>query len=266
MEVDNDLPRVVEPPPGIDDPPPGVVSADLVQVYSGGGWVAQPGSHVVKEWKASLKSLLEDTLDKFEVLDLARKFLIILPQDKSFSQQKYVVQRFLLLQLLKADQDSASYYERLLGETERSLDARKGDPYMCCLVGCLFSTEKHRCYLQHLKAVHFKHNHFVCNFKKLCVRQFSSLGLLLNHVKESHSFLIGFEGPERQIQEDVECRCDLLSCGGMKFKNTSKLLTHINTYHAAEERVVFLINATSSSREDQLRETISGRNTSVPDK
>ena len=36
MEVDNDLPRVVEPPPGIDDPPPGVVSADMVQVYSGG--------------------------------------------------------------------------------------------------------------------------------------------------------------------------------------------------------------------------------------
>ena len=33
----------------------------------------QLGAHVVKEWKDSLKSLLDETMDKFEVMELARK-------------------------------------------------------------------------------------------------------------------------------------------------------------------------------------------------
>ena len=28
----------------------------------------------------------------------------------------------------------------------------------------------------------------------------------------------------------------MMSCGGMKFKNTNLLLTHVNNYHIAEER------------------------------
>ena len=81
MKVDNLLPGVVEPPLGIDDPPPGVVSADMVQVYSGGCGVGvgQAEARVVKEWKIPW--------DKFEVLDQARKSSIILPQEKSFCQQ-----------------------------------------------------------------------------------------------------------------------------------------------------------------------------------
>ena len=113
------------------------------------------GAHVV-EWKSSLKSLLEETMDKFEVMELARKCSIKFPPGKSFSEEKYIVQRFLLLQLIKSDGESVNYYQRLLNETERKLNTRKGDPYICCLVGCLFSTVKHRTYLQHLKAVHFR--------------------------------------------------------------------------------------------------------------
>ena len=107
---------------------------------------------------------------------------------------------------------------------------------MCCLVGCLFSTEKHRIYLQHLKAVHFRHDQLICNFRKQCVRQFSSLGRLLSHVKESHSVIADLEKEKRQVEDDVECRCDMMSCGGMKFKNTNLLLTHVNNYHITEER------------------------------
>ena len=117
------------------------------------------------------------------------------------------------------------------------MDTRKGDPYICCLVGCLFSTDKHRNYLKHLKEVHFKHDQLVCKFKKQCVRQFSSISLLLEHVKESHSLPSNAgESSQRQTQADVECQCDLLFCGGMKFRNTAMLLTHINTYHATEDR------------------------------
>ena len=196
----------------------------------------QPSGQAVGELKTTLKRLLEDTLDKFKILDLARTFVIKLPEEKSFSEHKYLIQRFILLQLLKSDKKRSSYYERLLGETDKTLDARKKDPYICCLVGCLFSTETHRNYLNHLKSIHFNHSQLICNFKKNCAREFTGLQLLLNHVKESHSLLGKDEVPLQQVQEDVECRCDLLSCGGKKFKNTRMLLTHINNSHVEEER------------------------------
>ena len=183
-----------------------------------------------------LSSLLEDKLDKFEVLAVARKLSLKLPEKRSFSQQKYILLQLLLLQLIKSDQERTSYYKRLLTETEQNLDVKKGNPYLCCLVGCLFSTEKHRIYLQHLKAVHFRHDQLICNFRKQCVRQFSSLGRLLSHVKESHSVIADLEKEKRQVEDDVECRCDMMSCGGMKFKNTNLLLTHVNNYHITEER------------------------------
>ena len=44
-----------------------------------------PGAYVVKEWKELLNSILEDALDKFEALNLARRFSIQLPDEKSFS-------------------------------------------------------------------------------------------------------------------------------------------------------------------------------------
>ena len=167
--------------------------------------VGQLGSHVVQEWKSLLASLLEDKLDKFEVLAVARKLSLKLPEKRSFSQQKYILLQLLLLQLIKSDQGRTSYYKRLLTETEQNLDAKKGNPYLCCLVGCLFSTEKHRIYLQHLKAVNFRHDQLICNFRKQCVRQFSSLGRLLSHVKESHSVMADLEKEKRQVEDDVEC-------------------------------------------------------------
>ena len=159
--------------------------------------VGQLGSHVVQEWKSLLASLLEDKLDKFEVLAVARKLSLKLPEKRSFSQQKYILLQLLLLQLIKSDQERTSYYKRLLTETEQNLDVKKGNPYLCCLVGCLFSTEKHRIYLQHLKAVHFRHDQLICNFRKQCVRQFSSLGRLLSHVKESHSVIADLDKEKR---------------------------------------------------------------------
>ena len=80
--------------------------------------VGQLGSHVVQEWKSLLASLLEDKLDKFEVLAVARKLSLKLPEKRSFSQQKYILLQLLLLQLIKSDQGRTSYYKRLLTETE----------------------------------------------------------------------------------------------------------------------------------------------------
>ena len=162
-------------------------------------------SNTIDEWKLALQKFLKDSVDKFEVNDWAWKCGLQIKKKESFSNLKYRVQQFLLWQLLKSDKQKASYYERLLAETERRLDLKKGKPFLCFLVGCLFSTNHHRSYLNHLKSVHYSQEQLVCNFKKQCVRQFSSLQLLLNHVKETHSLSSGGLNPEKPVKEDVEC-------------------------------------------------------------
>ena len=56
----------------------------------------------------------------------------------------------------------------------------------------------------------------------------------MNHIRESHS-KEGKEGGSKVVQ-DVECRCDLVSCHGMKFRSVAMLMTHLNTFHKKEER------------------------------
>ena len=187
----------------------------------------------VNHLKKCLKGLLGDTLDHFEVLQLSIKVCFDLPQDKDLSQQKYELQRFLILQLLKVDKSETASYRRLLNETEQCLSTRKSEPYTCCLIGCLFKTDVHRKYLVHLKAVHSSHTQLLCNFKKKCARTFSSLKLLLAHVQDCHSNQCS-ENPTIEI--DCECRCNMLSCGGLKFKSTSLLLKHMNSFHKNECR------------------------------
>ena len=123
-------------------------------------------TQVEKDFKDILFKLLNGRVDQFEVLDIARKFSIRLSQDLSFSQQTFVVQKFVLQQLTKAESDENEYYSRLLIETESHLSIKCPSSYSCCLVGCLFSTELHRNYLKHLKTVHLNYDRLVCNFKK----------------------------------------------------------------------------------------------------
>ena len=54
-----------EPLAGIEEPTPRFLGLEE--------HAQQLGAHVVKEWKDSLKSLLDETMDKFEVMKLARK-------------------------------------------------------------------------------------------------------------------------------------------------------------------------------------------------
>ena len=189
---------------------------------------------VQKEFRQILSKLLDARLDQFEILNLARKFFIKLPQDISLSKQALVIQKFVLEQLLKSEQ--SDYYLRLLNETEGQLQLRKGNKFVCCLVGCLFSTELHKNYLKHLKSVHSNYNRFVCNYKKTCKRQFSTVSLLLDHVADIHvKKNPSGSGTSHSISEAVACKCDLLSCG-RNFREVGLLMAHLNTNHSAEQR------------------------------
>ena len=201
-------------------------------------------AHGVADLKLQLEKLLRDNLDQFELLSQADRFGVDLTQTFSFSKQKFLVQKAVLDELLKCGDENKEYYSRLLVETKQNLDKKLSSDYLCCMVGCLFRTEKHRNYLAHLKKVHTTNDRLVCNFMHQCARQFTSFNLLVDHVREIHSNI--HSGMSRnllpELSVEIPCRCDMSSCGGRKFNNIPELMSHINNYHFQEERACIFEN------------------------
>ena len=186
--------------------------------------------------RKSLDKLLANNIDQFEVLSLAQRLSVNLENEESFSKQKYLVQKSLVEQLLKNERDNMMY-NRILDETNQNLGLRKKPAeYLCCLVGCLFRTEKHKLYIQHLKQVHSTYQELVCNFKLNCRRQFSKFDDLLGHVKDFHSNINCPSVQAIPIIEDEACKCDLVACRGRKFGGIQELITHVVNFHNQEPR------------------------------
>ena len=116
--------------------------------------------------EVTLDKLLNDDFDNFEILYLLNKYSINVDEEESLSRKKYHLQRVLIEQILKEKPQNCDKLTRLLEETKRHINFRKKSVFFCCLSGCLFSAERHRSYLQHLKTFHHNHNKLVCNFKK----------------------------------------------------------------------------------------------------
>ena len=160
----------------------------------------------------------------------------------------------MLEQILKVD--SGDRFKRLLTETESFLKYKKARGYSCCLVGCTFKADGHRKYINHLKQVHISYDKYRCQFRHSCQRQFTSIDLLIQHIRVSHSeSVLPAAAVVRQAPNpDIACRCDMLACGGAQFANLKLLLTHMNTYHRNDtrqcvfENCVTWFNELSSSR------------------
>ena len=193
------------------------------------------GQAITDNLKKALNKLLQNEFDQFEVLGLAQKLALDIQNESDFSQQQYVLQKCVLEHIIKSD--SSVYYMRLLEETTRMIHRKQDNKYSCCLVGCLFQSNKHRDYLQHLKKVHSTHKELVCNFMYSCSRQFSTMDLLIQHVKDSHSLVKpGNSQAAVGTISSVACKCNMLSCGGLHFPSTEKLMTHIINFHSKESR------------------------------
>ena len=186
--------------------------------------------------KSILDSLLRDKLDKFEVTSLLLKFEVDIHGESSYLRQKNLLQKHVIERIIKEDENS--YYSHLLDETQRLFNFKKASGYSCCLVGCLFKTDIHRSYIKHLQKFHFNHPKVICKFRNKCSRQFSSVTLLIEHVKTSHaSDPVSVRNKSSLVSAiDVTCKCDVQRCGGRKFSNLKELMTHINVYHAKEPR------------------------------
>ena len=184
--------------------------------------------------KDILKKLLQNKLDQFEILSYADKLSVNIRIEERFSKQKFALQKAVLEQILKVE--SSSYFLQLLDETNRSLQLKRTSKYLCCLVGCLYTGNKHRAYLQHLRKVHSTHSELSCNFRMRCRCQFTSIKLLMNHVKDCHSTAPPVPVPGIVMLDNQACKCDLLACRNMEFISVGKFMTHIINFHAQEER------------------------------
>ena len=190
----------------------------------------------LEDLKSLLKKLLSNNIDQFEVIVQARR-LAIGVEEGSFSRQKYLLQKRVLEQILIKEE--THYYVRLLEETNRNLIIKSAaSKYHCCLIGCLFTGDKHWKYLSHLKQVHPTYEQLACNFLLKCKRRFSSFAALHEHVKNCHSKVKPTSVREVQIKDlqTVDCKCDMVSCSGTSFTSIDKLLSHITNFHAHESR------------------------------
>ena len=186
------------------------------------------------ECKEILTKLLNNDYDKFEILALAVKFDVNINDDASFSKQMYLLQLKVLENILK--EDESEYYRRIYEETLLQTHIEKPTGYRCCLIGCLFRADRHRNYIHHLSQIHPNHNKFACKFLNKCRREFSSIQILLDHVKRDHSKVTQSETFAQLPSVAFACKCSLLSCGGKQFDNLSQLLTHMNVFHSKDYR------------------------------
>ena len=145
-------------------------------------------SSVLETFKSTLKKFLLNQIDQFQVMNMSRRFSVDISNIRSFSQQKYMIQRVVIEQILRSNLvENRDYYERILDETKQNIAFQVPRKYECSLIGCLYRGDTHRDYLQHMKKIHSNYESYSCNHNHVCALQFSSLPLLLDHVKSSHT-------------------------------------------------------------------------------
>ena len=216
-------------------------------------------ANTLEKYKSVLTNLLGDKYDKFEVMSLARKFDINLESESSFSQQKYILQKHVLENILK--EDESDRYSQLLKETNQLCSFKSPPGYSCCLIGCTFRADRHRNYVKHVQQVHSTYHKFSCQFGHKCTREFSSIIMLIDHIKESHCRGPAVRGAaggnvtgSHSHSIDVACKCDMQVCQGKKFANLKLFMSHFNSFHHNDPRQCIFedcghsFNANSTSR------------------
>ena len=169
-------------------------------------------------------------------------------QKEDIEKLRNSLKKIVLQEVLKADNDDRDFYQRCLDETvqELSLGSARETGYPCTLVGCKFRGTRHKDYIIHIKRDHCNLKNITCNFNKSCKRTFSNIDGLITHLKQSHSrqqnppqpLLSGATSP----LVDIAVKCDRITCGGLKYKNSGELMRHYNTYHSNEQRECIFAN------------------------
>ena len=202
---------------------------------------------MMMDLKLLLSKLTKNHLDRFELLTECRRFKIDVEQAGSFSKEKHLLQRVVLLELIKnreLREEQLLCYQALLTETNNFLHLedpaqKRPDVYLCMFPGCLFQCGGHRGYLSHLQHVHPHSEMYRCNYRKICQRNFLNLEDLRIHVDSFHRVPTNklTRQPIKSGLIGVSCKCLKLSCGQKVFDSARELTLHLNTKHFNENRV-----------------------------
>ena len=223
--------------------------ANMLQVDGSTEDVDEVDNNKSEYCKEVLTKLQREYYDKFEVLNLCNKFEVGECVQIDFSKQKLMLEKRVLEELLKLGDDGD--YSRLLAETKMRLDMDIEHGYPCSLIGCLFKSYRHRDYIKHMKTVHVKEGRFLCKYKNECQRCFSSVSLLIEHIRESHKSIPNPRARANAASSatDLACKCNLHSCSGRQFPNLKLFLSHINNDHNNEVRCCVFENCDTKFKE-----------------
>ena len=143
--------------------------------------------------------------------------------------------REILIHIIR--EDPADEFLKNLKEVESNIISRQCFGYYCSMAGCIFTTDRHKKYINHLRRVHFINKNFLCNFKKKCKQLFRNLDTLVDHVQHIHQKNCNVDSVSNlPIVGSVQC--SLVSCGRKQFPSLKKLMVHYHSKdHALERRI-----------------------------
>ena len=209
-----------------------------------------PHVYLVMLMEAQEKLLLDlrsNVLDRVEIKFNLHKFKADFNESAPLAVLKYQLQ-LLVIENLKRQADSCSkntLYSQLKQETTDllsyyiSIDAKR--TFKCCLAGCLFRCSKYRFYIRHLKISHPRSKRLVCQYGYNCELVFTSVDLLIQHVKTKHGKCDNaecqensFHASEQLLSTNVSCKCIKLKCSGIEFPNAKKLMRHMINFHTKQ--------------------------------
>ena len=208
----------------------------------------------MEDQKSLLSSLLGNNLDRVSIIYHLKRFRAEFEEAAPYVILKYKLQLFVIENLSREfhdDPGQTAYYGTLQKETEDTLkfynqkkDSRK---FQCCLVGCIFKSNKHRFYIRHLQRSHARESNLTCLNGQTCMATFSTLDLLLQHVEDVHRPLASSSQPlvvqpvQLPVPADIPCKCPRTACLGTEFVSTQSLMLHMRNYHASKGESVSCI-------------------------
>ena len=168
--------------------------------------------------------------------------------EESTERLRLHLRKAILEEINKFAHPTATYKNLLLVTVKELGFSETG--FKCCLSGCRYKGERHREYVQHIKAEHPNIQNVLCNYQKECQRFFPNIVVLITHIKSEHSSVQQSSDLvlPRVSCVNVQCKCDRITCGQMTFQTIKSLVAHYNTFHREEDRECIFENCTTLLR------------------
>ena len=208
-----------------------------------------------------LQSIQKNQLDRVQLISYLNRYQIDFDVNSPLVILKFKLKLRLLdnlIQYCHNDNEVVSKYTSLKNESENFLryhnEKVTSSNFKCTFSGCLFESRVHREYMRHLQRVHPNADRLVCKFGRKCMRVFSSLALLNDHL-ENHTVRQPSHGTDADsavsyLEAEIPCKCAIQGCGDRQFIGIRKLMLHMQNDHARLGQLVSCIYENCSKEYD----------------